>query len=119
MELKRINVDDLPKAGPYSHAVMAGNVLFVSGMVGEGATVQEQLTSAMARAEKILKRAGMGLEDVVKVTLYISSQELFQQLNEAYKAVFKGNEPARTTVIAQPPVKGALVEIDIIAFKQR
>lgn len=116
---KIINVDGISKAGPYSHATMAGGFVFLSGMVGDGSTLREQLLSAVKKVETVLQKAGLGLEDVIKVTVYLSSPELFNQLNEAYKEAFKGNEPARTTVIALPPLKGALIEVDVIAFKDK
>ncbi len=110
-----INLDELGKAGPYSHAVAVDGMLFISGMIGDGSTVSEQLASAFKKVNVILSRAGMTMNNIVKVTVYLSDGKLFSEMNQEYSRLFSEKRPARTTVIAQPPVNGALVEVEIIA----
>lgn len=116
--MEYINVDELGKAGPYSHAVAADGMLFISGMIGDGSTVSEQLASAFKKVDMILSRAGMTRDNIVKVTVYLSDSKLFSEMNQEYSRLFSERRPARTTVIAQPPVNGALIEIDVIASKR-
>jgi len=112
-----INVEGLGKAGPYTHAVASDDMLFISGMIGDGSTVSAQLISAFNKVDKILQRAGMSRDNIVKVTVYLSEGSLFSEMNEEYSRQFPIKKPARTTIIAKPPVEGALLEVEVIASK--
>lgn len=113
--MEYINVEGLGKAGPYAHAVAADGMLFISGMIGEGSTVSEQLVSAFSKVDKILASKGMSRGNIVKVTVYLSESRLFGEMNDEYSRLFAEKKPARTTIIAMPPVSGALIEVEVIA----
>ncbi|MCX8188759.1 MAG: RidA family protein [Nitrososphaeria archaeon] len=108
--------------GPYSQAIKAGNFLFISGqgpidpktgkkIVGD---IKEQTRQVLENIKNILEAAGLTLENVVKVNVYLKDMNDFPKMNEVYKEYFKTNPPARTTVQAIPPAD-IDVEIDAIA----
>ncbi|ADQ39738.1 endoribonuclease L-PSP [Caldicellulosiruptor acetigenus I77R1B] len=125
--MKRFIVsNDAPKpVGPYSHAVLVGNMLFVSGQLAinpvsgkiEGDDIKAQTQLVFKNIEAILKEAGFSFEDVVKVNVYLTSLEDFAKFNEVYSTIFTKNFPARTTVEAKL-LPGALIEVDVIAAKE-
>ena len=111
-------------AGPYSQAVEESGTVYCSGQIGvsratgqpEG-SVAAQTKRALENISEVLKTSGLGLDDVVKTTVFLADMALFAQMNEEYAKHFKAPYPARTTVQAAPP-KGALVEIDAVARKK-
>ena len=118
---KIINVSDIPKAGPYSHAVATGNFMYLSGQVGmvsnRTTSLEEQFGNAIAKVKRILEVGGFTLQNVVKVTVYLSKSENFQKMNELYSRYFVTDPPARTTIVAGFANNDILVEIDVIASK--
>jgi 2-iminobutanoate/2-iminopropanoate deaminase len=125
MTRKAISTDKAPKAiGPYSQAVLSNDLLFVSGQLGidpaKGALVEgieAQTKQAMENLRSILQAAGMGFEDVVKTTIYVTDLANFKTVNEIYGSYFKAEPPARATVqVCALPLKG-LVEMDMVARK--
>jgi 2-iminobutanoate/2-iminopropanoate deaminase len=109
--------------GPYSHAVKAGGLLFISGQIpldpdsGElvGDTPGDQARRCLENLSVIAAAGGASLgEDAVKLTVYLTDMTAFAEVNEAYGAFFEGDPPARVAfgVVALP--KGAQVEIDAI-----
>ncbi|MDP8012316.1 MAG: RidA family protein [Thermoplasmata archaeon] len=115
--MKTINVSDLPKAGPYSHAVISKDSIYLSGQTGDGESFREQFMNTMKKIIKILEESGSYLNKVCKVTVYLSKAEYFQEMNDLYGKYFKNEFPARTTVIVNFPNSKTLVEIDVIAEK--
>ena len=122
MVLKKsvINIDELGRAGPYSHAVRAGNLLFLSGMIGLNNTgknsFEEQFRSAMNKISKILESAGSSTADIVKMTVYLSDQATFKEMNGLFQEYFRISPPARTTIVCGFVVPDALVELDAVAM---
>lgn len=122
--MKLIHTDKAPKAiGPYSQAVKAGNMLFVSGQVPfnpetmeivEGG-VKEQTAQSLRNVEAILKEAGLDFSNVVKSTVFIKDMNEFAQINEVYSEFFKENKPARACVEVARLPRDARVEIEVIA----
>ena len=122
--MKLIHTDKAPKAiGPYSQAVKAGNMLFVSGQVPfnpetmeivEGG-VKEQTAQSLRNVEGILKEAGLDFSNVVKSTVFIKDMNEFTQINEVYSEFFKENKPARACVEVARLPRDARVEIEVIA----
>jgi 2-iminobutanoate/2-iminopropanoate deaminase len=121
MEL--INVTGLARLPAFSHAVVAGATIYVSGSLGTlpdtmdlvpGGTGPET-TQTLANIRIILEAAGSSLEDVVKVNVYLSDMATYNEMNEAYLAVFGDAPPARITVGGVDLALGAAVEIDCIA----
>ena len=124
MAVKRINVDGLAKLPAFSHAVAAGDYLFISGTLGSvGQTMQliegglaEQTTQTLSNIEAILASCELTLADLVKVQVYLTDMSAFAQMNAAYLAVFGVDVPARITVGCTALALDALVEIDCIAY---
>ena len=110
-------------AGPYTPAVRAGELLFVSGQVGmkDGALIAgdtiDQLRQAFANLEGVLAEHGAALTDVVKITVFLRHMSDFGRMNEAYMEVLGDHRPARTTIgVAELPLN-ALVEVEATAWK--
>ena len=120
--MRRIVEGDIEVAvGPYSPAVEAGGWLFVSGQIGtengrmrEG--VYEQARQAIANVFRVLAAAGASADQLVKVTVFLTNIDDFEELNRAYRECFSGEFPARSTLAAAGLPAGALVEVEAIAF---
>ncbi len=119
------SIENAPEAiGPYSVGVSVGNLLFTSGQLpidvktGEisGETPAEQAKYALDNLQTIVQSVGSDLEDVVKVTVFITDMDSFGSINEVYGQYFKDNCPARSCVEVSKLPKGALVEIEAIVF---
>jgi 2-iminobutanoate/2-iminopropanoate deaminase len=119
-----ITSDRAPKPmAAYSQAVLVGGVLYGAGQVGidpktgkvvEGG-IREQTRQAIENVKNILYEAGMSLEDVVKVNVYLTRAEDFKAMNEVYGQYFKERPPARTTIIAKLASEEFFIEMDFIA----
>lgn len=123
---KIINTPDAPAPiGPYSQAVMTGDMLFISGQValvpvtGElaNADLTEETTQVMKNLQAILTEAGMNFSNVVKTTIFLSDMGLFAAVNEIYSSYFTAEFPARETVAVKGLPKNVNVEISMIASK--
>lgn len=118
---KTVTAEKGPKpAGPYSHAVVSGGFVFISGqgpVDPETGTMpdafSDQVRQTLKNVRTVLEAAGSGLDDVVKVNAYVTDLTRFQEFNEVYKEFFTHDPPARTTVGTS--LLGFLVEIDCIA----
>ncbi len=107
-------------AGPYSQGILTDNYVFVAGQrpqdpkTGEiKKSVEEQTRQVIKNIEAILNESNLGLEDVVRTTVYLSDIKYFDAMNSVYKEMFKEPFPARTTMGVQ--LRGIDVEIDAIA----
>lgn len=124
MKHQVIHTDNAPKAiGPYSQAVKAGNMLFVSGQVPfvpetmeivEG-DVKAQAAQSLKNVQAILAEAGLDFSHVVKSTVFIKDMNEFAQINEVYAEFFGENKPARACVEVARLPKDVKVEIEVIA----
>lgn len=110
-----------PPAGPYSHAVRAGDFVFISGQVPRApdgtyqpATVAEETRLTLLNLSRIAEAANGTLEDAVKITAYLSDGEGFAEFNRGYAEFFTGVPPARTTVVAG--LREVKVELDAILY---
>ncbi|MGC8600579.1 MAG: RidA family protein [Nitrososphaeria archaeon] len=116
--MKNINVDSLPKAGPYSHAVISGGLIFVSGQIGtekgKKTGFKEQFENAVRKADSILKASGSSLDRAVKVVVYLADRKYFQEMNELFEKYFP-HRPSRTTVVCDFIDEEILTEVDITA----
>ena len=125
MKHQVIHTDNAPKAiGPYSQAVKAGNMLFVSGQVPfvpetmeivEG-DVKAQTAQSLKNVQAILAEAGLDFSHVVKSTVCIKDMNEFAQINEVYAEFFGENKPARACVEVARLPKDVKVEIEVIAI---
>lgn len=125
MEKKTINTNNAPAAiGPYSQAVQAGNLVFVSGQLpidpttGEfaGDDIQAQTAQSLKNVQSILEAAGLSLKNVVKTTVLLKDMTTFVPMNEVYATFFTEDCPARAAFEVACLPKNALVEIEAIAM---
>ena len=123
-EGKAVQTDEAPRAiGPYSQGIAAGGFLFVSGQIPlDPATGQmvvgelpEQVERVLENLRGILRASGVGMEAVVKTTVYLTDLGDFPRMNKVYARYFGETPPARSTVQVSALPRGARVEIDAIA----
>lgn len=115
--------DAPPAVGPYSHAVRAGDFLFISGqgpLAKDGSglvrgTVEEETRLALENLKAVLAAAGLGMADVVKTTVYLADMVNFGKFNDVYKTYFTQDQPARTCIQAARLPLDMQVEIEAIA----
>ncbi len=118
-----VSTDNAPKAvGPYSQAVLAGNLLFISGQLPiDPATneMDQEIYSATQRCLNnilaILQACSSGKERIVKVTVLLSDMNHFSEMNKAYQEFFEDHKPARAAFEVSRLPKDAIVEIEAIA----
>lgn len=111
--------------GPYSQAMLAGNMLFVSGQIAirqssgtlVTGNIEEETTQVMVNLGEVLKAAGFNFGHVVKCTIFLRDMDNFPKVNEIYGQYFKSNPPARETVEVSKLPKNVNVEISCIAVK--
>jgi 2-iminobutanoate/2-iminopropanoate deaminase len=127
MKLRRVNVEGLTRLPAFSHAVIAGDFIYVSGTLGVKPNSMElveggigpETTQTLHHIETILEACGASLNDVVKVSVFLADMGTFKDMNEAYVKVISSDPPARITVGRADLALGAAVEIDCIAYKRR
>jgi 2-iminobutanoate/2-iminopropanoate deaminase len=125
LEKKCINIDGLFKAGPYSHAVEAGGMLYLSGTVpvdpqsGQpaGSNIKEATARVLENIKLILESTGSSLDKVVKVMVFLTDMGDFSAMNEVYKTYFTAKEPARSCVAVKELPGKFPVEIEVIALR--
>ncbi len=113
-----------PALGPYSHAVKAGNLLFLSGqgslaVDGSGiirGTIEEETHQTFSNIKTVLAAAGADLSDVVKVLVFLKDMDNFKAVNAVYAEYFPENPPARSCIEAARLPGDMQVEIDVIAM---
>ncbi len=123
---KVISTNNAPASiGPYSQAVEANGMLFLSGMlpidpstgtIVEGG-VKEQTTQIFNNIEAVLKAADVTMDHIVKTTVFLDDMSLFGEMNEVYGSRFRGTFPARSAFAVKALPKNALVEIEVIAVQ--
>jgi 2-iminobutanoate/2-iminopropanoate deaminase len=124
---KIINIKNAPKPiGPYSQAILANNMLFVSGQIpvdpftGEliTASIEEQTEQVISNLKNILAEEDLKLRDVIKVSIFLSNMDNFKKVNAIYAKHFSELPPARETVEVSRLPMDADIEISLIALKQ-
>ena len=124
-EVVRTDAAPAPFQGaPYSQAIKAAGLVFVSGQVGlepgqtdvRGNTIEEQTEQVLANLRAILEAAGTSLDRLVKTTVFLQNLDDFQGMNEVYRRHVGMEPPARATVEVAKLPSGALVEIEAIAL---
>ena len=120
-----ISTSDGPKAiGPYSQAIKANGLIFLSGQIPLDPATQQLISGDVAAQTErvlqnitgILRAAGSSLTKVVKTTVFLKSMNDFAAMNEVYGRHFTAEHPARSTVEVARLPKDVLVEIDVIAL---
>ena len=121
-----IHTNNAPAAiGPYSQAVKAGNLLFVSGQLPidpatgafAGEDIATQTRQSLTNIQAILEEAGYTLADVVKATVLLADMADFAAMNAVYAQFFTANCPARAAFAVKELPKAAKVEIEVIACR--
>jgi len=124
MSIQIIKTNNAPAPiGPYNQAVSAAGLLFVSGQVAIDPQTNELVVNSvkaetirvMENLKAVLTEAGIGFENIVKTTIFLSDMALFAEVNEIYGSYFKGDYPARETVAVKTLPKNLNVEISAIA----
>ena len=123
--MEYISTASAPAAiGPYSQAIVCGNTLYASGQIPinpetgaiEAGDIAGQTEQVCKNVGEVLKAAGMGFENVVKTTCFLSDIGNFAAFNEVYAKYFV-SKPARSCVAVKDIPKGALCEIEITAVR--
>ena len=123
---KIINTSNAPAAiGPYSQAVLVNDTLYCSGQIaldplsGELvlASIEEETEQIMKNIEAVLSAAKMKFKHVVKCSIFMSSMDHYNEINEVYARYFMSNPPAREAVAVKTLPKNVNVEISVIACK--
>jgi len=121
---KHVATSNAPKPiGPYSQGVIAGGLLFLSGQIALDPQTNEMIPGGIeAQTEQVLKNlsavlkeAKVGLENVVRTTVYLADFADFPKMNDVYARFFPKEPPARSTIQAAALPKNARIEIDVIA----
>jgi 2-iminobutanoate/2-iminopropanoate deaminase len=122
---ERIQTDNAPAAiGPYSQAIKAGGLVFVSGQIpidpqtGQFVPggIAEQTERVLKNLAAVLEAAGSSLDRVVKTTVFLADMKEFSGMNEVYATFFSSPPPARATVAAAGLPRDARVEIEAVAL---
>ncbi len=124
MALEFLSTDKAPAAvGPYSQGVKTGNLVFSSGQLPvdpatgqvSNGKIQEETRFCLENVKAVLEAGGAKLEDIVKVTVFVTDIGNFTQINEVYADFFGDHKPARSLVQVAALPKGADIEIEAIA----
>jgi len=128
MSISEIRTGDAPApVGPYSQAVLAGDIIFCAGQIpldpaiGEMVVtnIEAETSRVMDNLAAVLKAAGSSLDNVAKTTIFVTDMNDFSRINTVYGTYFNsGVKPARATVQVAALPKGAHVEIECIAIRQ-
>ena len=123
MEPKKVSTESAPAAiGPYSQAIIAGDIVFTSGQIPinpasgnvEAVTIEEQAEQIMKNLGAVLAAAGSSFEKAIKTTCFLSDMGDFAAFNEVYGRYFT-TKPARSCVAVKALPKGVLAEVEVIA----
>jgi 2-iminobutanoate/2-iminopropanoate deaminase len=126
MSKKIIHTDHAPKAvGPYSQAVLLGDMLYCSGQIPIDPKTQDVFTGdikiqtemILSNIEAVLKATDMNFSHIIKTTIFLTSMSDFATVNEIYAKRFPSNPPARSTIQVAALPKGVNVEIEVLANK--
>jgi len=123
MDKQVVYTDKAPEPGPYSQAIVYGNLVFVSGQTSDDPETHEPIKDSIAQQTRrilthiryILEEAGSSLDKVLKVNVYLSEWEHKDEMNAVYKTFFPHNPPARIAMAVKGLDAGLDVEIDCIA----
>ena len=124
MSLQSVHTDNAPAAiGPYSQAIRAGDMLFVSGQIpldpktGEivGGTAAEQAVQVLKNLAAVVQEGGSAMDRVIRTTIFLADMADFAAVNELYAKAFGDHRPARACVAVRELPKSVRVEIDCIA----
>jgi 2-iminobutanoate/2-iminopropanoate deaminase len=111
---------------PFSPAIKAGDYVFVSGQIGfmdtngkEVKGIEAQTRQCLENIKQVLQVAGLSLNDIVKVTVFLGDGSHFAKMNEVYQSYFPKDYPARSTIMTSMFIPNMLVEIECIAYSPK
>jgi 2-iminobutanoate/2-iminopropanoate deaminase len=117
--------DAAQPVGPYSQAIKADGWIYTSGQIPTGADgkivgndIEAQTEQVIKNLKAVLAAAGAGLEDIVKVTVFLKNLGDFARFNSVYSRNFGSHKPARSTAEVSRLALDSLVEIEVIAFRK-
>jgi len=119
-----ISTDDAPAAaGAYSQGTTNGDLVFTAGQIPatpEGEVLDDepidvQTRQSLENVRGVLGAEGLGMEDVLKVTVFLDDMDEWEGMNEVYSEFFPEDEPARSAIAVQGIAKGVKVEIEAVA----
>ncbi|MFN8241099.1 MAG: Rid family detoxifying hydrolase [Bacteroidales bacterium] len=122
---KVVKFENTPEKRPYSPAIEAGNMLFVSGQIAvdqstgklvEGG-IEEQTRQVLKNLKNVIEKGGYTMENVTKCTVLLADISFYSQVNQIYMEFFPKDPPARMAFAVKDLPMGALIEIDAIAVK--
>ena len=120
-----VTVPNAPRpVGPYSSAIIVGDLIFVSGQSGRdpitdhvAEDIETQTEQVLTNIRTILEAAGTNMSKVVRCGVFLTDMREFTRMNAVYERMFEGHKPARTTVaVSELPGPGLRVEIDAVAL---
>ena len=123
--MEKVYTKNAPEAiGPYTQAMVCGNLVFTSGQIAidptdgqvQATTIEAQTEQVCKNLREVLKAAGTSIEKAVKTTCFLANMEDFAAFNGVYGTYFTG-KPARSCVAAKALPKNVLVEIEVVAEK--
>ncbi|MDD5014917.1 MAG: Rid family detoxifying hydrolase [Atribacterota bacterium] len=123
---KKFISTDLALSHPmFSQAIRVGNFVYTSGQIGIDSSTgklcndsfEDEVAQCINNIEVILKCAGLGLGDIIKITVFVTDMSFYDNLNREYIKHFQKNPPTRSAVEVSKLAKGARVEIEAIAYK--
>ena len=126
MELNKVSTEKAPAAiGPYSQAVVCGELIFTSGQIPinpqngkvDAQTIEEQTEQVMKNLGEVLKAAGSSFENAIKTTCFLADISDFAAFNGVYAQYFT-TCPARSCVAVRDLPKGVKVEVEVVATKK-
>lgn len=127
MTRKNYTASNVSASGPYSQAIDAGDYIFISGQTAMngvnpedaivGEDIRKQTKKSLGYLQSIMDEAGVTADDVVKVNVYLTTMDHFNEMNDVYKDFFNAPYPARTCVAVHELPLGADVEIEVIVKK--
>lgn len=125
MSIKYVAADNIPSSPLNSQGIIAGDFLFTSGQIGlnntvnkmEDMTFKDEFIQSLEKIKSILESAKFDLDDIVKVTIFITDINYYDSLNNIYLNYFPNHKPARSCVVVASLAKGARVEVEAIAYR--
>ncbi|WP_185867157.1 Rid family detoxifying hydrolase [Blattabacterium cuenoti] len=123
---KKFSIEKIPSYGPYNTCVLVGNFLFVSGQIAVdfntkklvSDNIEMETKKVMDNIKIILSENGIGFQNVIKTSLFVTNMNFFSKINNVYAKFFhKGSYPARETIQVSGLPQNANIEISLIAYK--
>ncbi|HEX2882027.1 MAG TPA: RidA family protein [Polyangiaceae bacterium] len=125
MTSRAVSISEAPAAiGPYSQAIVSGDLVFTSGQIPldkdgnlVAGSIEDQTHQVLRNLRAVLQAAGLGLDAVVKTTVYVTDLADFSRINAVYGEYFTAQPPARSTVQVAALPRGANLEIEAVAHR--